>query len=78
MDRIFELQPKPIKILVDLDDPHVTHLGPLPKPKHLPHQEEVGDSEDWEPYNPEYWDLYHFEVFEEWENYPPPTPIFST
>lgn len=73
-DRISELQPKPIPIPVDLDDPRVAHLGLLPKPTCLPTQEEVSDSKDWEPYHIEDWEPYHYEAFGEWETYAPPPP----
>ncbi|CAL8998304.1 unnamed protein product [Prunus brigantina] len=56
---------------LDLDDPRVAHLGPLPKPTRLPTQEGVRDSDDWEPYHLKDWEPYHSEAFEEWKTYPP-------
>ncbi|CAL8087963.1 unnamed protein product [Prunus armeniaca] len=50
-------------------DPRVAHLGPLPKPTHLPAGKGVGDSDNWESYHPEDLESYHTEAFEEWEPY---------
>lgn len=57
------LRTKHISIPVDLDDPHVAHLGPPLKPQRLRVEEHVGYSNKWELYNPEYWEPYHLEPF---------------
>ncbi|CAL2241801.1 unnamed protein product [Prunus armeniaca] len=71
-DYFSKLLPKLIPIPVDLDGPRVDHLSLLPKSTRLPTQEEVGYSNDWEPYHPKDWEPYHSEAFEEWKTYPLP------
>ncbi|KAL6269602.1 hypothetical protein ACE6H2_026513 [Prunus campanulata] len=64
----------PIQINVDLHNPKVTQLGPLPKPTRTATTDEVGDSDDWEPYNPEDWETHCSEDFEGWQDYPTHLP----
>lgn len=49
-DRFTKFRRKNILVLVDLDDPHVAHRSSTLK-QCLPNEEQVGDSEDWDPYN---------------------------
>ncbi|KAI5338425.1 hypothetical protein L3X38_017696 [Prunus dulcis] len=66
-DSLLDRQPDLIPIPVNLKDPRVAYLVPQPKPTHLPTEEGVGDSDDWETYHPEDWESCHIEAFEEWE-----------
>ncbi|CAL2238687.1 unnamed protein product [Prunus armeniaca] len=68
-DHLLDRRPDPIPISVKPKDPGVAHLGPPPKPTHLPAGEGAGDSDNWEPYHPKNWESYHTKEFEEWEPY---------
>ncbi|CAL2259689.1 unnamed protein product [Prunus armeniaca] len=79
-DLLLDRQQDPIPIPVNLKDPRVAHLGPPPKPTHLPAGEGAGDSDNWEHYHPDGWESYHNEAFKEWETYstlayPQPRPL---
>ncbi|CAL2239911.1 unnamed protein product [Prunus armeniaca] len=71
-DRILDRQTDAIPISVKLKDPRVEHLGPPPKPNHLPVGEGAGDSENWGQYYSEDYESYHIEALEEHEPYSAP------
>ncbi|CAL8992813.1 unnamed protein product, partial [Prunus brigantina] len=70
--RILERQTEPLLIPVNLQDLKVTHLGPPPKPTHVPAREGMGDSDNWgQDYSKDH-ESYHTEALGEPEPYPTP------
>ncbi|CAL2271271.1 unnamed protein product [Prunus armeniaca] len=62
-DRILDRQTGPLLIPVNLQDLKVTHLGPPPRPTHVPAGEGMGDSDNWGHDYSEEHESYHTEEF---------------